>query len=75
MSDEIVTVAFSSGNIYYAIYRGYDGKILDWFDLNAIIPLEKHKVLSDATVQQLKCDGTALFIDKAEARKVMEAME
>jgi len=77
LSNDIVEVTFGSGDTahrHYAIYRGFDGKILEWFDLDNIITEEEQAKLPDEVRDQLACDGTAFFSTMEEATKVLEAI-
>jgi len=77
MGETVVIVKFPNMETnYYAVYRGYDGKILEWKDLDDLIPKESRTNLSEDTRKQMenRCDGTALFDTEEEIRKVMEVI-
>lgn len=74
MSNEIVEVRFPNmEKVYFAIYRGYDGRVLTWEDLGYIINEDKRDGLPKEVKQQLGCGGTALFESKEEAEAVLDA--
>lgn len=82
MAKEIVKVQFENGtHSHYAIYNGYDGRILSWVDIETMLSNEHLVALSktaeEDTMTQIKqrCDGTALFDTREEAQKVIDAMD
>lgn len=61
-------VGFLQKKSVYAIYNGYDGRILEWYDLDCV------KIGNEEIDGQCgKCDGTALFYTHHQAKKVIEA--
>ena len=75
MSNKIVEVAFSSELRYHAVYRGYDGKILEWNDLDMMLSEDAKQKLPEIIRKQLGCDGTALFDQQEDAELVLKLLE
>jgi len=74
MSNDIVEVRFPNmEKVYFGIYRGYDGTILSWADLDFIVDEDKKEGLPEAVKEQMGCDGTALFQSREEAEAVLDA--
>ena len=74
MSNDIVEIRFSNmEKVYFGIYRGYDGTLLSWADLDFIVDEDKRDGLSEGVKQQLGSSGTALFESKEEAEAVLDA--
>ena len=72
MSNSIVKVCFGWGDSY-AIYRGYDGKILSWAEIDDLIDQDKLSTLPPDIAKQIShhADGTALFDTEQEAEQVL----
>jgi len=74
MSNEIVEIRFPNmEKTYFGIYRGYDGTILSWTDLDFIVDEDEKDNLPEEVKQQLGCDGTALLQSREEAKAVLDA--
>jgi len=78
MTKDVVSVRFPNmEKTYYAIYWSYNGKILDWIDLDDVMSLSIRETLPEDVRQQIdaRCEGTALFETKEIAHQVIEAIE
>ena len=74
MSNEIVEIRFPNmEKVYFGIYRGYDGAILSWVDLDFIVDRDKKDGLPEQVRQQLGGEGTALFNSREVADAVLSA--
>lgn len=76
MRCKIVTCLFTrERKTRYALMRLFDGKFVDWHDLNVLIPEEEKEDLPEKIVEQFGSDGTALFHSRSEARQVKGVLE
>jgi len=77
MSNKIVEVVFSAEpeERFYAIYRGYDGKILEWNDLDIMLSDDAKQKLPRLLKEQLECDGTALLDHEHDADLILKLLE
>ena len=72
MSNEIVEIRFPNmEKVYFGIYRGYDGTVLSWTDLDFIVE-SKRDGLSKAVTEQLGSGGTAMFECREDAEAVLD---
>ena len=76
MANHIVKVSFPWDQVSYAIHRGFDGKLLDWKDLDDLIDKDQMKALPEGIreLAEVRSDGTALFDTEEEAQQVIGAI-
>lgn len=76
MANTIVEIVFPWGNLkYYAIWRGLDGRLLTWIDLDVIISKTEAEKLPENIRNDLGLHDCAAWVQtREEAEKLIEAI-
>ena len=75
MANTIVEIVFPWDLRYYAIYRGFDGRLLTWIDLGHIISDTEAEKMPEKIRDELGGnDCVAWFQTREESEKVRDAI-
>lgn len=76
MRCKIVTCLFEDERyVRYALLREFDGKVLEWKELDILIPEEERDDIPKTTEDSLTTDGTAFFDSRNNAMQVKAVLE